>query len=391
MSEASSEYVPTASTDETEVPLGQKLAAEVLGTFVLVLFGVGAARLSGGDYVATGLSFGLAVAVMAFAVGHLSGGHFNPAVSLGAAVTGRLSWRDMGLYAAAQLGGALTASFVLWVVLHGFSGYESTQDGMGQNFWGGPVGIAWWAAFILELVMTAVFVLTILAVTDLRSAHALMAPLVIGLTLAVIHFASMGATGTSVNPARSIGPGLFAGGEAIKDLWLFIVAPLLGAAVAGVLYPLVFGRDRVRVPGSGLKLSRPPRPAAPAAPDGTWQQPTGYPQQWGAPQGYQQPYPPAGAQSWEAQSWEAQQWEAQQFESQWRGQHVGEYPEDAGFWQAHQPPPPAPADQPWSPQAFPPAPSEPYWSQQLPEEWTPPPAPEDADGGHTQARPPEEG
>lgn len=377
MSEASPDPLSGTANrgDSSGVPLGQRLAAEVVGTFVLVFFGVGTAHFSGGDYVATGLAFGLAVAVMAFAFGRLSGGHFNPAVSVGAAVSGRLSWRNAGLYAAAQLGGALTAGFTLWVLFHGFAGYVSTQDGMGQNFWGGPGGFAWWAAFLLELVMTGIFVTTILAVTDTRSEYALVAPLVIGVTLAVIHFASMGATGTSVNPARSIGPGVFAGAEAIKDLWLFILAPLFGAVLAGLLYPLVFGRDRVRVPGSGLSLSRPPKPVAAAYPEGYQWQATGYPQQWGAPQDYPQQYPAPPGQTWET--------------SQWQGQHVGDYPEDAGFWQAHQAEAtPSPLQQPWSPQEFPPAPTEPYWSQQLPDEWTSPPT--EGEGGHTQSRPSEE-
>ncbi len=388
---------------ESDAPtLAQKVAAEVLGTFVLVLFGVGAAKISGGDYVATGLSFGLAVLVMAYAVGRISGGHFNPAVSLGAAVGGRIAWREAGIYMLSQLGGAILAGFTLWVLFHGFDGFESSGN-MGQNSFGDPptgTGYAWWAALLIELVMTAIFVTVILAVTDVRNEHPSLAPMVIGLTLAVIHFASMGTTGTSVNPARSIGPGLFAGGDAILQLWLFIVAPLLGALLAGGLYHVVFGRADEPVSGSGLRLRRPaPQPAYPS---------DAYQQQWnqayGQQQGYpQQQYPPAAAgqpqswdgqqQTWEPQTWEGQAWEGQpaqppqgqpQQPQSWEGQA---WEGQSQSWPSQ--PPQSATQQPWTQdqnQPFPPAPTEPYWSQQLPENWND--TGED-EGGHTQVRPPE--
>ena len=410
----------TDSVQETTDPtLGQKIAAEALGTFVLVLFGVGAFIMSGGDYVATGLSFGLAVMVMAYAVGRISGGHFNPAVSLGAAVGGRIAWRQAGVYMVAQLGGAIIAGLALFILVHGFDGYQ-TSGNLGQNGFGDAgSGFAWWAAFLLELVMTALFIIVILAVTDVRNEHPSLAPMAIGLTLSVIHFASMGATGTSVNPARSIGPALFAGSDAILQLWLFILAPFLGALGAGALYHLMFGRADEPVPGSGLRFSRPVR--QPAYPSDAYQQQwnQGYPQQWGAPQGYQQPYPPTGpaapaagaawesqqgwtgggahAQGWEQPAQPAQQaWEQAAAAGQpeqppasgdswegeaWEGQH-------AQWQQPAQPSQPV-TQQPWT-DPFPPAPSEPYWSQQLPENWndTGPEADED-EGGHTQIRPPQ--
>lgn len=249
-----------------EPTLGQKLAAEAIGTFILVLFGCGAVVFSGifaaqqqnprdiAFVTTVGLSFGLAVVVGMYAFGRISGGHFNPAVSMGAAISGRLSWVTAGYYAIAQLVGAIVAAFALWVFAHGYDGYSSVHNGLGQNSFGGQGGFGWWAAFLLELVMTAVFVYVILGTTDERNPYAGFAPLAIGLTLSAIYFVAIPADGASVNPARSIGPALFAGGHAIGQLWLFILAPLIGGAIAGVTYPLVFGRVSDPVPGSGLVL-----------------------------------------------------------------------------------------------------------------------------------------
>jgi aquaporin Z len=174
---------------------------------------------------------------------------------------------------------------------------------MGQNGFGDDAsGYAWWAAFLLEMLLTAIFLYVILAVTDSNNEHPALAPVAIGLALTAIHFVALNATGTSVNPARSIGPALFAGGDAIKDLWLFILAPLLGAAIAGTTYPLVFSQGNELVPGSGLKLSR---PTAPGAASGY--SPNQYQQQWnqGYPQqgGYQQP-----TQTWQQPQQPQQQW-----------------------------------------------------------------------------------
>jgi aquaporin Z len=265
---------------------GQKFAAEVLGTFVLVFFGVGAALMSGGDYITTGLSFGLTVVVMAYAVGRISGGHFNPAVTLGAVLGGRLPWSSVPVYVGAQLVGGLVAGAALFGLMHGFDGY-SAEGGIGANSFGSVgSGYAMWAAFALEALLTLVFLFVILAVTDERNEfQALMGPLTIGFALAMIHFASMGATGTSVNPARSIGVGVFGGTDAIIQLWLFIVAPLVGATIAGLTYPLVFGHGSEPVAGSGLSFGggRPQQAsyAPPANYEQQWNQ--GQPQQWQAP------------------------------------------------------------------------------------------------------------
>jgi aquaporin Z len=239
----------------------QQASAEVLGTFVLVFFGCGTVLMTtqfegGTNYVATALAFGLTVLVMAYALGRVSGAHFNPAITLGAAVGGRIAWRQVPIYIGAQLLGALAAGLFLFTLMHGFPGFDATGN-MAQNSFGDAgSGYAWWAAFLLEMLMTAVFIWVILAVTDVRNEHPALAPLAIGLTLTMLHFGSIAATGTSVNPARSIGVGVFAGVDAVAQLWLFILAPLLGGAIAGITYALLFGRGAEDVPGSGLRLVR---------------------------------------------------------------------------------------------------------------------------------------
>jgi aquaporin Z len=269
--------------------IAQKLIAEALGTFVLVFFGVGsvvilsaAVRNQPGitfiDLTAIGLSFGIAVMVMVYAVGRISGGHFNPAVSLGAAIGGRVAWAEALAYMVVQVVSAIIAAGVLALVAEGYPGF-SPSGRMGANSYGANhSGISWWAAFILEAVLTAVFVFVILAVTDIRNEHPALAPLAIGFTLAAIHFVAIPATGTSVNPARSIGPALYGGTDALKQLWLFIVAPLLGGAFSGILYPAAFGHGTEPVAGSGFRFRGRLAVAVPGygAPDQLqqqWQQP----------------------------------------------------------------------------------------------------------------------
>jgi aquaporin Z len=246
----------------------QKIAAEVIGTFILVFFGCGTAIMSSVDYVATGLAFGLTVLCGAYAFGRVSGAHFNPAVSVGAALGGRMAWREVPLYVGSQLVGALVAGLSLFILVRGFDGYDVSTDGLAQNSFGDDgTGYAVWAAFLLEMILTAVFVWVILAVTDVRNEHPALAPAAIGLALTMIHFASITATGTSVNPARSIGVGVFAGSDAIIQLWLFILAPLAGAAIAGITYPLLFGHGSEPVPGSGLRRPAPAAVPGYGAPD----------------------------------------------------------------------------------------------------------------------------
>ncbi|MEP9361862.1 MIP family channel protein [Nocardioides sp. CN2-186] len=309
----------------------QKLTAEVVGTFVLVFFGCGSvvyATQTGATSTITtvGLTFGVAVMVMAYAFGRVSGAHFNPAVSVGAAVSGRISWRDVLLYVVAQLVGAIAGALALFVLMQGFDGWDR-HGNMGQNFFGDQgSGYAWWAAFLLELLMTAVFVTVILAVTDERNEHPSLAPLTIGFTLAAIHFVAIPATGTSVNPARSIGPALFAGWDSIQQLWLFILAPLVGAAIAGLVYPVLFGRVGDVVPGSGITFSR-PRTAAQvpgyAAPDQYQQQ---WNQETGAAAGYTQA-PAAEPIIQDGWQWDpvGQQWHpVGQTPEEWRAQQAAE-------------------------------------------------------------------
>ena len=304
---------------------GQKFTAEALGTFVLVFFGCGAFLMSGGDYVATGLTFGLTVVVMAYAVGRVSGGHFNPAVTLGAVLGGRFAWNQVGIYMAAQLLGGLLAGAALFGLMHGFEGF-SPEGRMAQNSFGDQgSGYAWWAALLLEILLTAIFLWVILAVTDQRNeVNVALGPLAIGLALAMIHFASMGATGTSVNPARSIGVGVFAGTDAIVQLWLFVVAPLAGAAIAGLTYPILFGQGADAVAGSGLNFGGGRKNQfAPGnyeaqwnqGQQGSWGQPGaawGAPpqQQWGQPG--QQPDPSYGNPQAAPGQWGAPQQQPQQ-------------------------------------------------------------------------------
>jgi aquaporin Z len=244
----------------TEPATGQRLAAEFLGTFVLVFTGCGAAVLAAvfvtGDGVPVGigftgvaLAFGLSVVVMAYAVGHLSGGHFNPAVTLGLAASGRFAWRDTVGYVAVQLFAAFVAAAVLFVVASGVDGFSATESGFASNGYGdrSPGGYSLAAALVTEVVMTALFLYVILGVTDTRAPKGF-APLAIGLALTLIHLVSIPVTNTSVNPARSLGPALFAGTDAIAQLWLFFLAPALGAALAGFTYRTFFGEGGPTAP-----------------------------------------------------------------------------------------------------------------------------------------------
>jgi aquaporin Z len=218
----------------------KKVLAEFIGTFTLVLFGCGAAVLAGGDvgYLGISFAFGLALIAAAYGIGPVSGCHINPAVSLGALVAGRMEAGDFVRYVAAQVGGAIAGALVLLLIVSDkIGGYSAVEQGLGQNGWGagygGEFGIV--AAFLFEFVATFLFVVTILGVTQ-KGGPAGMAGLAIGLTLVVIHIVGIPVTGVSVNPARSIGPALFSGGQALAQLWLFIVAPLLGALAAGLLF-----------------------------------------------------------------------------------------------------------------------------------------------------------
>ncbi|MFT4151225.1 MAG: aquaporin Z [Paracoccaceae bacterium] len=219
--------------------MSKKLIAEVLGTFILVLFGCGAAVIAGADG-ATGvgltgiaLAFGISIVAAAYGIGAISGAHLNPAVSLGVLTAGRMTAAEFVGYAIAQIVGAIIAAAVLYLIASGSAGWTG---GLGANGYGpGYLGeYSLTAALVFEFVMTFIFVTVILGVTGKGSVPGF-AGLAIGLTLTGIHLVGIKVTGVSVNPARSIGPALFVGGAALSQLWVFIVAPLAGGALAGVV------------------------------------------------------------------------------------------------------------------------------------------------------------
>jgi aquaporin Z len=248
-----------ATEPATEPTMPQRLAAEFLGTFVLVFGGCGAAVLAaqflvddvqlGIGFVGVSLAFGLTVLVMAYAVGHVSGGHFNPAVTIGLTVAGRFARRDLVPYILTQLVAAIVAAAVLLLVASGQDGFSASETGFASNGYGdrSPGGYGLLSAFVIELVLTAVFLYVILGVTDTRAPKGF-APLAIGLSLTLIHLVSIPVTNTSVNPARSLGPALFAGGEAMGQVWLFFVAPPLGALIAGFTYAFLLGKPAPAAP-----------------------------------------------------------------------------------------------------------------------------------------------
>ena len=219
--------------------MSKKMAAELFGTFVLVFFGCGSAVLMGEHIGMLGISlaFGLSIVAAAYSIGPVSGAHLNPAVSLGVFAAGRMDASEMFGYWIAQVLGAILAALVIMLIATGKADYSVAENGLGQNGYGeGYLGeYSLVSAFIFELVATFVFVTVILGATRTIGGAGAFAGLAIGLTLAAIHMVGINVTGVSVNPARSIGPALFSGGTAIASLWLFIVAPLLGAFAAGIL------------------------------------------------------------------------------------------------------------------------------------------------------------
>lgn len=230
-----------------ETNISTKFVAELIGTFGLVLFGCGAAAvagattlggLSGLGLLGVALAFGLSVVVFAYAIGGISGCHINPAVTIGVLVAGKISATDAVVYIVAQLIGALLGAFILQQILGGqLAGFSPGEWAYGSNGWGkgyqNEYGTT--AAFLTEAVLTFIFLFVILATTS-KVGNSTMAGLAIGLTLVLIHLFAIPITGTSVNPARSFGPALLAGGQALSQLWLFIVAPIVGAIIAAVVW-----------------------------------------------------------------------------------------------------------------------------------------------------------
>src|SRR4051794_9816231 len=222
----------------------RRAGAECVGTFVLVFGGVGAAVIAGDKIGNLGIAFafGLSLLAMAYAVGPVSGCHINPAVTLGLLVTRRIALPEAVRYWIAQVLGAVVAAGLLLAIVNGRkAGYDASLEGLGANGYGAhsPDGYAWGAAFAAEVVLTSFLVFTVLAATD-RIASVAFAGIPIGLVLVLIHLVGIPITNLSVNPARSIGPALFVGGWALPQLWLFIVAPLLGALLGAGVHRLLF-------------------------------------------------------------------------------------------------------------------------------------------------------
>jgi aquaporin Z len=250
---------------DSSMPLVSKLVAEFLGTLWLVLGGCGSAVLAaaftaklgpkGGEatlllgiaFVGVSLAFGLTVLTMAYAVGHISGGHFNPAVSFGLWAGKRFPAKDLAPYIGAQVAGAIVGGGIIYLIASGKAGFElSGSNPLATNGFGeySPGGYSLFAALVTEVVMTFFFLIIILGATDSRAPQGF-APVPIGLGLTLIHLISIPVTNTSVNPARSTGVALFAGTEHIAQLWLFWLAPIVGAVIAGFVYNAVFSAPKV--------------------------------------------------------------------------------------------------------------------------------------------------
>jgi len=248
------------------MPLTNRLAAEFLGTLWLVLGGCGSAVLAaafpqlGIGFAGVSLAFGLTVLTMAYTIGHVSGCHLNPAVSLGLVVGGRFRAGDLLPYVIAQVAGAVVGAGVLYLIASGKAGFD-LGGGFASNGYGehSPGGYSLTAALVCEFVMTFMFLVVILGATDERAPSGF-APIAIGLCLTLIHLISIPVTNTSVNPARSTGPALFVGGWAISQLWAFWVAPLAGAACAGVAYRWISGERSkaagIEGPSDASKLAK---------------------------------------------------------------------------------------------------------------------------------------
>lgn len=234
-----------------EVKNSSKYIAEFLGTMVLVLMGCGSAVIAGADgttgvgLLGISFAFGLSVVAMAYAIGPISGCHINPAISISMLAAGKLSAKDTGGYVVSQILGALAGAGILFAIATGKTDYAIGEWGLGSNGWGeGYLGeYSMLAAFIAETIFTFIFLLVIFGATSAQNSNGGFAGLVIGLTLVLIHIVGIKVTGVSVNPARSIGPAIFAGGTALTQLWLFIVAPVAGGVLAALVWKNVLGRD----------------------------------------------------------------------------------------------------------------------------------------------------
>lgn len=221
----------------------QKYLAELLGTFVLVFFGCGAAVIAGTSLGVLGIAaaFGLAVLVMVYAIGPVSGCHINPAITVAMFVNGKIPSRDAIVYIVVQCIGAIIAAALLLAVASGLPSYSLAVNGLGQNGYGiaSPGGYSMVSGFLAEIILTFVFLMVIFGATS-KAAPAGFAGIAIGLSLTLVHIVGIMITGTSVNPARSLGPALLVGGTALAQLWMFIIAPLIGAILAALVWKHLF-------------------------------------------------------------------------------------------------------------------------------------------------------
>lgn len=227
-----------------------KFFAEFFGTMVLVLMGCGSAVIAGANgttgvgLLGISFAFGLSVVAMAYAIGHISGCHINPAISIAMVVAGRMKAAEAAIYIIAQTLGAIAGAAILMLIASGKAGYSTAVTGLGQNGFGdlSPAHYSLQSGFIAEVVFTFIFLFVIFGSTSTKNIHGGFAGISIGLSLVLIHIVGIPITGVSVNPARSIGPALLVGGQAISQLWLFIAAPVLGGVLCAVVWRYLFER-----------------------------------------------------------------------------------------------------------------------------------------------------
>jgi aquaporin Z len=223
----------------------KKYGAELIGTAALVLIGCGSAVIAGQHvgFLGIAFAFGLTVLVMVYAIGNISGCHINPAITVAMLVAGKIKGKDAIAYIIAQCIGAIIGAGILLAIAKGLPGYSLAENGLGQNGFGAqsPAGYAMWACFVAELVLTALFLFVIFGSTSEKAPKGF-AGISIGFTLVLIHIVGIPITGTSVNPARSLGPAVFVGGDALPQLWLFWVAPLVGGILAAIIWKYAFAQ-----------------------------------------------------------------------------------------------------------------------------------------------------
>lgn len=224
------------------ITLSQKCIAEFFGTFVLVFMGCGSAVLAGAHvgFLGIAFAFGLSVVTMAYAVGHISGCHLNPAITISLWSTGKISGKDAGAYIVSQILGAIVASAVLYFIAQGKADYSLAANGLGANGvdQGSPDHYSLVSGLVAEIVLTAIFLVVVHGTTSKNNGNGAFAGLAIGLCLTMIHIVGIPVTGVSVNPARSIGPAIFVGGQALSNLWVFIVGPIVGGLLGGGIWKI---------------------------------------------------------------------------------------------------------------------------------------------------------